>query len=109
MFFVFANAQTNTNSAPKAFVVSTTIISLNETNGKNFKSVFRVFVANQTDNGLLMIHSSKMSNIVDVTMESRANGLFTNNTIFKGQIEGLNIFTKDKIGTNDVSFTAVKP
>jgi hypothetical protein len=50
-----------------------------------------------------------MSNIVDVTMESRANGLFTNNSIVKGQIEGLNVFTKDKIGTNDVSFTAVKP
>ncbi len=108
LMFVLTNAQTpNTNSAPKPFVVSTTIISLNQTNGKNFKSVFRVFVANQPDNGLLMIHSSKMSNIVQVTRESRANRLFTNSTVFKGKMEGVNVFTKAKIGTNDISFTAV--
>ena len=110
MFFVSANAQTNTNSASEAFVVSTTIIRHNEPYGKNFKSVFRVFVANQPTNGLLRIHSSNMSNIVQVSNESEGGGLFTNhNTIFKVQIKGLNVWTKEKIGANDVSFTAEKP
>jgi hypothetical protein len=110
MFFVSANAQTNTNSAPEAFVVSTTIIRHNESYGKNFKSVFRVSVANQPTNGLLRIHSSNMSNIVQVSNESEGDGLFTNNnTIIKVRIKGLNVWTKEKIGTNDVSFTAEKP
>lgn len=100
---------TNYISAPGVFVVSTSALSLNVTNGKNFKSVFRIFTANQPDDGLLMVHSPKLTNIVMVTMGSRADTYFTNSKVFKGQQEDINVFTKEKIGTNDVSFTAVKP
>jgi hypothetical protein len=74
---VLANAQTITNNS-KAFVVTTRFISLNEANGKNYRTTIRVFVANQTPDGLLMFHTSKPSSIADVINESRGDALFTN-------------------------------